>query len=112
MKKIEKDFFIEFEQEILGYMLFGGDLKQISIFLKEKHFIDPIHQEMFKAILLAHDRFGKINPLIVKRIMSSDVVDSFESKTNISLSTYLANLLANTSSISTHGVNSARRVIN
>ncbi|PTL86345.1 MAG: DNA helicase [Candidatus Liberibacter europaeus] len=111
MTSFENDFFIEFEQDILGSMLFGNDLQPIISFLDAKHFIDPIHRELFRAILLSQKRFGIINPLTVKRLMDSDIVSNFEEQTTISISTYLANLLSTTSAIGSKAINAARRVV-
>ncbi|MBL0848954.1 MAG: DNA helicase [Candidatus Liberibacter ctenarytainae] len=111
MENIETNFFIEFEQEILGAILLGGDVQPIISFLDAKHFIEPIHSELFRAILLAQERFAMVNPFIVKRIMDADIISHFENKAKIPLSTYLTNLLTSTSSIGPEALNAARRVV-
>ncbi|ADR52541.1 replicative DNA helicase [Candidatus Liberibacter solanacearum CLso-ZC1] len=111
MATVETDFFVEFEQEILGSLLLNGNLKPIISFLDAKHFIDPVHSEIFRAILLAHERFNAINPLIVKRLMNSEIISHFEKQTKITFSTYLGNLLTLATTISSEVINAARRVV-
>ncbi|AKK19703.1 AAA family ATPase [Candidatus Liberibacter africanus] len=111
MTIIENDFFIEFEQEVLGSLLLKGDLKLIINFLNEKHFIDPVHSEVFRAIKLAYERFNIINPLLVKKVMNAEIISNFETKTKTPFTIYITNLLTLASAISSEVINAARRVV-
>ena len=47
-------FVPEIEQNVLGAVLLGGDIHETLSILKEHHFVEAFHREVYRAAMAAH----------------------------------------------------------
>lgn len=88
-------FIIELEQEVLGSLLRGTNIKLEAASLQLEHFIDPFHRQLFENIVLSVEQYDTASPPIVRRLFTDDQCEAAKKKLGISLSEYLARLAAN-----------------
>lgn len=88
-------FIVEIEQELLGALLTGGDVKRVSSRLRPEHFLDPLNRALFETCLTASERYGSANPPVVMKLLDADTVRAFERDSRISVSGYVASLASN-----------------
>lgn len=102
---------IEIEQEVIGSLMIGTEAREALSFLRDEHFIEPVHSEIFRAIRSAYDRFGIANPVVVKQLLQPSSVTAFEKATGKTISQYLASMATNTSVAGRRAVEYARNVV-
>lgn len=100
----------EIEQEVLGALMVGTAARDALSFLRDYHFLEPIHAAVFRAIAAAYERFGSANPVLVKQLISKEAVSSFEGQDR-SIAKYLAGMAANTSMTGSRAVDYAKNVV-
>lgn len=88
-------FIVEVEQEVLGAVLTGSDLRRVH-FLKPEHFREPLHQFLFASMQTAFERYGSVNPVIVYKLIPLEDAKNLAAKLGKSIPAYLAALAANT----------------
>lgn len=65
-------FIIELEQEVLGSLLRGTNIKLEAASLQLEHFIDPFHRQLFENIVLSVEQYDTASPPIVRRLFTDD----------------------------------------
>lgn len=88
-------FIVEVEQEVLGAIMMGSDLRRIH-FLQPEHFREPLHQFLFANMRTAFERYGSVNPVIVYKLIPVEDAKTLGAKIGKSIPAYLASLAANT----------------
>lgn len=83
----------EVEQEVLGALLAGGDMREVG-FLREEHFIADVHKLLFRAIGTAFEQYGSTKAYLVSRLISDDDSKGFMVRTGSGAGAYIANLAA------------------
>ena len=89
-------FIPEIEQNLLGALLRGGDHRAAMARLEEQHFIEPVHQAVFGAILKAHECYGTTTMPTVAKIIPSQLAADFKAATGMTLNAYLAECVTGT----------------
>lgn len=107
----QKAFVPEIEQNVLGALLLGGDVQDILATLKDHHFVESFHREVFRAAVAGHERYGSSNPVVVKRIMDEAIAAEFEKSTGMLVSAYLARLVSSATASGARATDNARKVI-
>ncbi|MGE8110424.1 DnaB-like helicase N-terminal domain-containing protein [Erwinia amylovora] len=90
----QSEFIVEIECEVLGTLLANADYRKVADILEPIHFIEPIHREIFKSIIAAHEQYANNSMPIVLKLIDDDVVLAFEQAAEITLSQYMAKLVA------------------
>lgn len=106
----EPQIILEIEQNALGALMIGGQAKETLAFLREYHFVEGFHQQIFRAIMTAYEKYGKANPVIVKQLLGKSA-EAFELNSGSKVSDYLAHLASNATSTGSMSVENARSVI-
>lgn len=89
---------LEAEQALLGAILVRGEaLEAVPASFDADHFFDPIHQEIYAAILKTAEAKKNIGPVTVRSFMSPEV--AARSVGNMTVSQYLARLASEAASI-------------
>lgn len=83
----------EIERAVLGSMMFGAAKSEAVDILKDYHFVEPIHQHIFRAIKTATERYSSSNAVVVKRLIPEDAAANFEKVSGIKISEYLSSVL-------------------
>ncbi|KNY13107.1 DNA helicase [Shinella sp. SUS2] len=104
-------FVPEIEQNVLGAILLGGDIHETLSILKEYHFVEAFHREVYRSALAAHERYGSSNPSIVKRLLDEQVCAEFEKSTGMQVSAYLARLVSSATASGSGTAENARKVL-
>jgi replicative DNA helicase len=89
---LAKSFVGEVEQEVLGALLRGGDLRKVSSFLQSQHFISDIHAVLYTAIVEAFERYGSTSIPIVAKLLPEDSGPGFLSRTGESALSYMSGI--------------------
>jgi replicative DNA helicase len=108
---INEGFIIEVEQEVLGALLTGGDLRRVSAILSPEHFLEDIHRRLYGLMVTAHQRYNSTSVPVVAKLIPEDLALGFQSKLNTSAAGYLAKLAAETVLGPTALEQSARKVV-
>lgn len=108
---IANSFVIEVEQEVLGALLVGNDMRRVSSILKPEHFVEPFHRVLFDYMLQAFDRYGTVNPVVIYKLVPPDEAKVLGAKLGTPIPAYLANLAAGTVSGPSRIEVSARKVV-
>ncbi len=82
----------EIEQDVLGTILFGGDFRKVSHFLREDHFIPEVHRVLYRAIRAAHDNYGSTTLSVVSRLIPDEAAMMFSQATERTPLAYMADL--------------------
>nr|DAO70290.1 MAG TPA: DnaB-like replicative helicase [Caudoviricetes sp.] len=90
----QSKFIVEIECEVLGTLLANADYRKVADILEPIHFIEPIHREIFKSIIAAHEQYANNSMPIVLKLIDDDVALAFEQAAEITLSQYMAKLVA------------------
>lgn len=106
----KSQFVIELEQDVLGAILVGGDIRRIN-FLEDSHFVEPIHGAIYRVIKTAMERYNSTTMPIVARLIPDDLAMLFKVKLDTTASAYLARLAANTLTTDSGLENGARKVV-
>jgi replicative DNA helicase len=107
----QKAFVPEIEQNVLGALLLGGEVQEILATLKEHHFVESFHREVFRAVTAGQERYGSSNPAVVKRLLDEAISSEFEKSTGLQVSAYLARLVGTATSSGSRAIDNARKVI-
>lgn len=92
----ENAYSLEIEQEVLGALMLGDELARKAIpILRDYHFIEPIHREIYRVITTSIERFNSANPVVVKKFLNEQTAGAFEQATGLKLSEYLARMVSN-----------------
>lgn len=89
--QLSASFVSEIEQEVLGALLIGGDVRDVSD-LKPDFFVADIHRLLFGTIREAHERFGSTAPAVVQRALPSEAQALFLNRTGRSPLGYMMDL--------------------
>lgn len=90
----ESGFVPQIEQEILGTLLSGGDLKLAVTILKAHHFIYSAHQLIFDACCSAFEKYSSCKLNIVSQLIDDDEFKSLHNVEGKNKGQYLASLVA------------------
>lgn len=104
-------FVPEVEQNVLGAVMLGGDIHETLSILKEHHFVEAFHREIYRALIAGHERYGSGNPNIVKRLLNENVCAEFEKTTGMQVSSYLARLVSSATASGARAADNARKVL-
>lgn len=91
-----ESFVLEVEQEVLGALLLGTDVRRISSFLQERHFVEPLHGVLYAAILQAHERYNSTTAPVVLQLLPNDADMAFKVRAGVTVNAYVSSLIANT----------------
>ncbi|MEZ2132711.1 MULTISPECIES: replicative DNA helicase [unclassified Sinorhizobium] len=86
-------YIAEIEQNVLGSLMFGGDARDTLAMLDERHFIEPFHQVLYRAIKAAREQYGIGNPAVVAKLISDADKEAFKKSSGQDIGPYLARLL-------------------
>lgn len=105
-------FIIEIEQEVLASLLLNGGFQNVVSILEPRHFLEPIHGQIFEAIRIAHERFNSTRPDVVIKLIDDGVKEKYRlTVENDTVLKYLNRLAVS----AVHGIQglekSARRVV-
>lgn len=101
----------EIEQGVLGALLYGGKLSQVSGFLREDHFVSDLHRLLFRAIQSADQQYGSTAVPVVLRFLPPDAEVGFRDKTGETPAAYMARLSASVVAGNAGLVRSGRAVV-
>ena len=104
-------FVAEIEQNVLGSLMISTGGHEALSLLKEYHFVERFHQEVFLAIKNARERYNNSNPVMVKRLLTDQQVETFEKNSGYKIGDYITHLLGASTSTSTGLIENARKVI-
>lgn len=82
----------ELEQLVLGALLSGGDLRKVSGFLRDYHFVADVHMTLYRAICTAFDQYGSNTLPIVARLLPEDSREGFIKRIDKTPAAYMAEL--------------------
>lgn len=106
-----KGFIVEIEQDLLGLLLLGADCRRLTSFLRADHFVEPLHRFLFDQMVVATDRYGSTNPMVLLKLIPADAALIWEAKLGKPLAHYLAALAGGCVSTPANLERSARKVI-
>lgn len=89
-------FVIELEQFLLGTLLLGQGIARVRSIVRDEHFIEPIHRDIFRAICDAQERSGSHEARFVAKLIPDGVGMALEARTGQNIHGYLGALAANT----------------
>lgn len=104
-------FVVEIEQDVLGLLLIGCDPRRISSFLRAEHFVEPLHSYLYDKMLVAQERYGSMNPVVVFKLIPKDEAQTLSAKLGRGLAHYLSDLASNTATGPAFLERAARKVI-
>lgn len=88
-------FITEIEQEVLGALLSGADFRRVIGVLEDRHFVEPLHREIFKVMSIAFERYNSTTLPVVARLITDDTQMAFKLRSTTA-NTYLARLASDT----------------
>lgn len=88
-------FVTEIEQEVLGALLSGADFRRVLGVLEDRHFVEPLHREIFKVMSIAFARYNSTTLPVVARLITDDTQMVFKLRSTTA-NTYLARLASET----------------
>jgi replicative DNA helicase len=106
-----ESFVVEIEQDLLGSIMQSGELPRIAGIVRSDHFVEPLHGFLFGYFQTAFERFGSITPAVILKLIPEEDRRAWEARLDITLSAYLANLVAGCMSGGRFIERSARKVV-
>lgn len=103
-------FVTEIEQEVLGALLSGADFRRVLGVLEDRHFVEPLHREIFKVMQTAFDRYNSTTLPVVARLITDDTQMAFKLR-GTTTNTYLARLASDTVYGASQLETNARRIV-
>ncbi len=91
----KSSFVIELEQEVLASLLLNGGYEKVVSILEPRHFLEPLHAHIFKAIQDAHDRFNSTRPNVVIKLIDEGVQDKYKVTVDDTVLKYMNRLCVN-----------------
>jgi replicative DNA helicase len=107
----KSSFVIEIEQEVLATLLMGADFRRVASILDAKHFLEPVHGEIFTAIKTAHERMNSAKPAIVIKLIPQNVQDQYQRAVGETLGAYLSRLAVSAIFAGAALENTAKRIV-
>lgn len=104
-------FVVEVEQEVLGSLLLGNDMRRVSGILRAEHFVEPIHRYLFEFIVQAFERYGTTGPAVVFKMIPTEEGRAVAAKLGTTIPVYLASLAAGAVTGPNQIERSARKVV-
>lgn len=96
------NFVIEIEQDVLGACLVDVScFVEARSVVKDYHFVEPFHVDLFRAFSDCYDRFKSLSIDIIEKSFSKDERDAFKQKIGVTIREYLVRL--SVSSVTTKG---------
>lgn len=95
----------DIEQQLLGAILAGGEHRAVFAMVRNDQLVEPVHQAIFAAARVAHDRFSRTTIPTVVQLLPSEVKAQFKTATGRELAAYMAEC----TSATVYGVGTATR---
>lgn len=106
-----KGYVADIEQNVLGSLMYGGESQETLATLQDYHFVEKFHQEIYRAIRAAYERYNLCNPALVRKLLPEDQVTLFEKANDKKVGAYLARLTATATAGAAASPENARKII-